>query len=107
MTQQLFVTAVPDPFVMLDRNREVFSQADINFMLHGTKESIKSAVELRRQLRFVCSVLWSQCEKGKDETLPAYKEYLLRKNSLDKLKKDIKRMEGISRTFKQMRKHVA
>lgn len=107
MTQQLFVTAVTDPFVMLDREREVFSQADINFMLHGTKESIKSAVELRRQLRNVCSVLWTQCEKGKDETLPVYKEYLHHKNNLDKLKKDIKRMEGISRTFKQMRKHVS
>lgn len=107
MTQQLFVTAVPDPFVMLNRDTEVFSQADINFMLHGTKESIKAAVANRKKLRRVCAMLWSECEKGNNETLPAYKEYLFYKNNLDKLKKGIKRMEGISRTLKQMRKHVA
>lgn len=104
MKQQIMTLPVPQGWTIIDNSRELFSQADLNFMLHGTKESIKAAVNERKQLEFITSELWNACDKSNPETTENYKRYLKARNYLANLKKDIKRMERISRTLKALRK---
>ena len=104
MTKQLMLVPVPDEHVVLQRGVSMLTQNDLNFMLHGTKESIKAATAARSQMKAFASLLWNQCDKANAETAEAFAMYKKYRTAIKHITVDIKRMERISRTLKQMRR---
>lgn len=102
--RQYQLLPVPNDFVLLKRDEEMFSQSDINFMLNGTKQSIKDGYAAKRHLKMVSSSLWDKCDKANPETSDTYKDYKKVRGLIKSLNKDLARMERISRVLKQMRK---
>ena len=80
-----------------------FTQAELNFMLDGTRRSIEESYRIRKMMKARCSTLWPTCDKSNPETLENYKLYLSHRTHLKRLNKDIKRMESISRKLKLQR----